>query len=1061
MAEAVAAIGLAASLVPLVEAGTKVIARLHEFRSAATGMPGAFRDIMIQLPLIMDIVSQIGKGCEDGTLVVEAQHKLSLVVRGCCNQIDALDVLIVQMLPASTDSKFRRARKVLVSLLREREVAKIQSVLEEYKSTLMLYTAMATQKRQAAMIQEDLKHRCQVWLQPLPNVRDFHERRFKTKLGGTCDWVWKNPTFIDWGKTQSILASDRLLCIYGTHGCGKTVLASSIIEGLKTKQLQTLFFYFSGADPNLQSLDAVIRTLLWQLLEFTTDKRSLEVVGKLALNGPPTYSELLDALTSVAASVVGPVYCVIDGVDESNTSTREFLQQVLHILESHANFRAVLLGRKHVFQAATSVGSWAIEINSNLIRQDIDALINSEVDTAVDADFLRLPGLRHSIVETLREKSDGMLLWVKLMVDDLRRAATQFEIKESLRNLPRGLEEAYRRIFLRLIGTLNDSELARVRKMMAFAIVSCRPLGLDEMRYAYALDSRSCATFEEHMLTPPVQKILDVCGNFIDIENNLVQLVHISIKEFLIRPEDEWLRSGDGKIADFRVDPIASHFNFGFICFDYLRSTEYGYPLQDCEGTNDSFLELGIKYPFLKYASRYMICHLSWSGPPCSATLDKLRDFLRSEKSLPWVEYLAMLFLENGSGNTLPDDLERFISWLDTGMPQGELFKSELGVCLDQELTKRIREFGERDPRVGQCRFFLDFLGVVPGITSAVTNSEGEATSLQSVREEDFNPSLLNALASSSPLPLHQQFDLFLKLQSHLKQVKVLTSPLKILFRIILQKAPIIPIYVLLAIGEFYARLDKLEEALEVYHAALAKVEDQEILLKFRILRNIGINLERQGKYEAAEEMYRRSLEGMEKVLGKDHRDALGTMASLGDALYNQEKYEAAEEMYQRALEGMEKVLGKEHRDTSATAIGLGDAIHCQDKYKAAEETYRRALKGMEKVLGKDHHDAAADLGDVLYAQEKYEAAEEMYRRALEGMKKVLGKDHGATLGIMANLGKALYSQGKLEAAEEMYRQANQQSAVREEETDRERIGGSPSSLDLGRRHRAGAGRRA
>jgi hypothetical protein len=158
MAEVVAAIGLAASIVTLVEAGTKVIARLHEFRSAATGMPGAFRDITIQLPLIMDIVSQIGKGCEDGSLAVEAQPKLSLVVGGCCKQIEALDVLIVKMLPASTDSSFRRARKALVSLRREKEVAKIQSVLEEYKSTLMLYTAMATQKRQAAMIQEGGDH---------------------------------------------------------------------------------------------------------------------------------------------------------------------------------------------------------------------------------------------------------------------------------------------------------------------------------------------------------------------------------------------------------------------------------------------------------------------------------------------------------------------------------------------------------------------------------------------------------------------------------------------------------------------------------------------------------------------------------------------------------------------------------------------------------------------------------------------------------------------------------------------------------------------------------------
>src|SRR5579862_8762016 len=211
-----------------------------------------------------------------------------------------------------------------------------------------------------------LKHRCQAWLKPLPNVRDFHERRLKTKLHGTCDWIWAHPAFIKWDESPSLSAPDRLLCIYGTHGSGKTVLASSIIEGFKAKQLQTLFFYFSGTDPCLQSLGDLVRTLLWQLLEITTDKRGLEIVSKLALSGPPAHSELLDALTSVAALTVGPIYCVIDGVDESSAPTRESFQHILQILESQDNFRAILLGRKHVFQSTVGATAQAIEMNSNL-----------------------------------------------------------------------------------------------------------------------------------------------------------------------------------------------------------------------------------------------------------------------------------------------------------------------------------------------------------------------------------------------------------------------------------------------------------------------------------------------------------------------------------------------------------------------------------------------------------------------------------------------------------------------------------------------------------------------
>jgi hypothetical protein len=40
----------------------------------------------------------------------------------------------------------------------------------------------------------------------------------------------------------------------------------------------------------------------------------------------------------------------------------------------------------------------------------------------------------------------------------------------------------------------------------------------------------------------------------------------------------------------------------------------------------------------------------------------------------------------------------------------------------------------------------------------------------------------------------------------------------------------------------------------------------------------------------------------------------LDSVSKLGDALYSQGKDEAAEEIYRRAVEGSEKVLGKEHR---------------------------------------------------------------------------------------------------------------------------------------------------
>ena len=89
--------------------------------------------------------------------------------------------------------------------------------------------------------------RCEDWLKPL-NVRAIHDIQRQSRLEGMCDWIWANPGFIQWSTRPSPQASDRILCVYGPPGCGKSVLASSIEEGFRKKQFTTLFYSFSGID---------------------------------------------------------------------------------------------------------------------------------------------------------------------------------------------------------------------------------------------------------------------------------------------------------------------------------------------------------------------------------------------------------------------------------------------------------------------------------------------------------------------------------------------------------------------------------------------------------------------------------------------------------------------------------------------------------------------------------------------------------------------------------------------------------------------------------------------
>jgi tetratricopeptide (TPR) repeat protein len=116
--------------------------------------------------------------------------------------------------------------------------------------------------------------------------------------------------------------------------------------------------------------------------------------------------------------------------------------------------------------------------------------------------------------------------------------------------------------------------------------------------------------------------------------------------------------------------------------------------------------------------------------------------------------------------------------------------------------------------------------------------------------------------------------------------------------------------------------------------------------------------LSRQGKYDKAEAMHRRALEGYKKVLGHKHPYTLTSVSNLGGVLFKQGKYDKAEAMHRRALEGYEKVLGRGHPYTLISVDNLCQVLSEQGKYDEAEVDIRMT----REVLGPEHSDTLATI---------------------------------------------------------------------------------------------------
>jgi hypothetical protein len=138
MAE-IAVIGLVSSIIQIVDFGSKVVSRLNEFQSTVDEVPKTFRDIKIQLPLVIDTLKQTQRQADAGCVNEETAKALRPVIDECLSQVKLLGDILVKAMPAKDDSDWKRRFKALSSFAHDGTVQQITARLERYVQTLTYY----------------------------------------------------------------------------------------------------------------------------------------------------------------------------------------------------------------------------------------------------------------------------------------------------------------------------------------------------------------------------------------------------------------------------------------------------------------------------------------------------------------------------------------------------------------------------------------------------------------------------------------------------------------------------------------------------------------------------------------------------------------------------------------------------------------------------------------------------------------------------------------------------------------------------------------------------------
>jgi ankyrin repeat protein len=257
--------------------------------------------------------------------------------------------------------------------------------------------------------------------------------------------------------------------------------------------------------------------------------------------------------------------------------------------------------------------------------KDISDYVHSSVDELEKRTFPI--HLRNEIKKALIEGSNGMFLWVFLILFDLKTStdSSPFAIRKKLKSLPEDLPNLYNRILL----NINVDDVEAANNILRWVVWAKRPLSLQELKIAVAIrpEQTSMSKISETMRCDLETDLYSILGPLIDIRDGLVYLVHQSAKAYLKNMKP---------IACNAISALSDESNLyiSTCCLAYLSFDEFHHEPVDhgSFSTNKGLTEIRRRceeFPFLLYCGMHWHYHVRQLDEKLHATPLLLNMFLR------------------------------------------------------------------------------------------------------------------------------------------------------------------------------------------------------------------------------------------------------------------------------------------------------------------------------------------------------------------------------------------------------------------------------------------------
>ncbi|KAJ7484361.1 ankyrin repeat-containing domain protein, partial [Mycena latifolia] len=398
--------------------------------------------------------------------------------------------------------------------------------------TLGIFNTDTIPNETPVLVEDSERGEILAWISPV-NVIAKHFDVFRTLQRGTGQWLLDDPAFQAW-----INGSREALWLVGIPGAGKTVLASLVIEHLRTTQREwptvhsigVAWVYYNYKEASTQTPDAVLLSIARQLAGSSTD---IYTEFKSAYKRDPYNRPFPEQLVSSGLLMRGfkKVFFVIDALDECAPENRDaFLKMMGSLQASGANI--LITSRDHVSDYVTS-GVVAIRRIDIKNTEDIASYIQTclEKQTHLTAIVRSKPGLSQKIVTAIVKSSEGMFLLATLQIQSLRKCTTVGSLGDALNVLPTTIAGIYDAAMHRIESDDRSEDALRV---LSYLVHARRPLKLEELQHFLTVQPGHMRLDDIEDYIMHRDTLISLCTGLVVVEDktNIIRLVHYTAQEY-------------------------------------------------------------------------------------------------------------------------------------------------------------------------------------------------------------------------------------------------------------------------------------------------------------------------------------------------------------------------------------------------------------------------------------------------------------------------------------------------------------------------------------------------